>query len=208
VSPIGSLAITGLASGSAESLLEAVRLAEQGCPVPARAARGAARGDRQLVDFLVVIARLPREHATLRIAARAALFGAGLLSAGLGVLIEPDVGAACSAVNANRGFGSDRPREMLMRRACAPRAQGRATLARCCPLQMRCRSSSPTGGRASTNEQLKIIEPLTIRRSTAGAHPTPSSRDPIVARPRLLRARPTETCWGPIRRTGVRDDRH
>jgi hypothetical protein len=31
VSLIGSLAITGLVSGSAESLLEAVRLAEQGC---------------------------------------------------------------------------------------------------------------------------------------------------------------------------------
>jgi membrane protein len=36
VSLIGSLAITGLASGSAESRLEAVRVAEQGCPVPAR----------------------------------------------------------------------------------------------------------------------------------------------------------------------------
>jgi hypothetical protein len=69
VSLIGSLAITGLASGSAESLLEAVRLGEQGCPVPARAARAAA--------LLVVIARLPREHATLRIAARAALFPRG-----------------------------------------------------------------------------------------------------------------------------------
>jgi membrane protein len=44
VSLVGSLAITGLASGSAESLLEAVRLAEQGCPVPARASSGCCSG--------------------------------------------------------------------------------------------------------------------------------------------------------------------
>ncbi len=74
---VGSFAITGLASGFAETLLELVGLAEQGWAKFLLGLLGVLLGlAANWLIFLWVIARLPREHATLRSAARAALLGA------------------------------------------------------------------------------------------------------------------------------------
>jgi membrane protein len=77
VALVGSFAITGLASGFAEDLLELVGLADQGWARFLLAVLGFVLGlVANWLIFLWVIARLPREHATLRSAARAALVGA------------------------------------------------------------------------------------------------------------------------------------
>jgi membrane protein len=77
VALVGSFAITGLASGFAEDLLQLVGLAEQGWARFLLATLGFLLGlVAKWLIFLWVIARLPREHATLRSAVRAALFGA------------------------------------------------------------------------------------------------------------------------------------
>jgi len=74
---VGSFAITGLASGFASTVLELLGLSEQGW---AKFLLGLLGVVLSLVAnwliFLWIIARLPREHATLRSAARAALLGA------------------------------------------------------------------------------------------------------------------------------------
>jgi membrane protein len=77
VALVGSFAITGIASGLAETVLELVGLAEQGWAKFLLTALGVLLGlTANWLIFLWVIARLPREHATLRSAARAALLGA------------------------------------------------------------------------------------------------------------------------------------
>jgi membrane protein len=77
VALVGSFAITGIASGLAETVLELVGLAEQGWAIILLRVLGVVLGlVANWLIFLWVIARLPREHATLRSAARAALFGA------------------------------------------------------------------------------------------------------------------------------------
>lgn len=74
---VGSFAITGIASGFATTLLELVGLADQGWAQVLLRVLGVVLGlFANFLIFLWVIARLPREHATLRSAARAALFGA------------------------------------------------------------------------------------------------------------------------------------
>lgn len=74
---VGSFAITGLASGFAENVLAFVGLAEQGWAQFLLTLLGIVLGvAANWLIFLWVIARLPRRHATLRSAARAALFGA------------------------------------------------------------------------------------------------------------------------------------
>jgi membrane protein len=74
---VGSFAITGIANAFAVGLLEFVGLADQGW---ARLVLGVVAFLLGLTAnwliFLWVIARLPRQHATLRSAAKAALFGA------------------------------------------------------------------------------------------------------------------------------------
>jgi membrane protein len=74
---VGSFAITGIANGFAAGLLELVGLGDEGW---ARFALGVVAFLLGLTAnwliFLWVIARLPRQHATLRSAAKAALFGA------------------------------------------------------------------------------------------------------------------------------------
>ena len=77
VALVGSFAITGSASGFAETVLELVGLAEQGWAKFLLGLLGVLLGlAANWLIFLWVIARLPREHATLRSAARAALLGA------------------------------------------------------------------------------------------------------------------------------------
>ena len=74
---VGSFAITGLASGFAGSILEFVGLSEQGWAKFLLGVLGVVLGlVANWLIFLWVIARLPREHATLRSAAKAAVLGA------------------------------------------------------------------------------------------------------------------------------------
>lgn len=74
---IGSFAITGIASGFATTILEFVGLAEQGWAKFLLGLLGVVLGlVANWLIFLWVIARLPREHATLRSAAKAAVLGA------------------------------------------------------------------------------------------------------------------------------------
>jgi membrane protein len=77
VALVGSFAITGLASGFTETVLDALGLRGQGWAEVLLVAVGVLLGIlANWLIFLWVIARLPREHATLRSAARAALLGA------------------------------------------------------------------------------------------------------------------------------------
>jgi membrane protein len=77
VALVGSFAITGLASGFAQALLELVGLADEGWATFLLGGLGVVLGlTANWLIFLWVITRLPREHATLRSAARAALLGA------------------------------------------------------------------------------------------------------------------------------------
>jgi membrane protein len=72
-----SFAITGLASGFAGTVLELVGLSEQGWAKFLLGLLGVVLGlVANWLIFLWVIARLPRRHATLRSAARAAVLGA------------------------------------------------------------------------------------------------------------------------------------
>lgn len=74
---VGSFAITGLASGFASSVLEFVGLSEQTWAKVLLGVLGVVLGlVANWLIFLWVIARLPREHATLRSAAKAAVLGA------------------------------------------------------------------------------------------------------------------------------------
>jgi membrane protein len=74
---VGSFAITGAVAGFAEDLLGAVGLADQGWALFLLGVFGFLLGIvANWLIFLWVIARLPREHATLRSAAKAALLGA------------------------------------------------------------------------------------------------------------------------------------
>jgi membrane protein len=74
---VGSFAITGVASGFTTFVLELVGLADQGWAQGLLAVLGVLLGlAANWLIFLWVIARLPRQHATLRSAAKAALFGA------------------------------------------------------------------------------------------------------------------------------------
>jgi membrane protein len=74
---VGSFAITGLASGFAGTVLTFVGLAEQGWARFLLGLLGVVLGLlANWLIFLWVIARLPREHATLHSAAKAAVLGA------------------------------------------------------------------------------------------------------------------------------------
>ncbi len=74
---VGSFAITGVASAFAEGVLHFVGLGEQGWALFLLGIFGFLLGLlANWLIFLWVIARLPREHATLRSAAKAALLGA------------------------------------------------------------------------------------------------------------------------------------
>lgn len=74
---IGSFAITGIASGFASTVLQFVGLGEQGWAIVLLTLLGVLLGlVANWLIFLWVIARLPREHATLRSAAKAAVLGA------------------------------------------------------------------------------------------------------------------------------------
>jgi membrane protein len=74
---VGSFAITGLASGFASTILGLLGLAEQGWAKFLLGLLGVVLGlVANWLIFLWVIARLPREHSTLRSAARAAVLGA------------------------------------------------------------------------------------------------------------------------------------
>jgi membrane protein len=74
---VGSFAITGLVAGFAEDVLGFIGLAEQGWALFLLGVFGFLLGIvANWLIFLWVIARLPREHATLRSAAKAALLGA------------------------------------------------------------------------------------------------------------------------------------
>lgn len=74
---VGSFAITGIASGFTTAALEFVGLADQAWAKVLLAVLGPLLGlFANWLIFLWVIARLPREHATLRSAAKAALLGA------------------------------------------------------------------------------------------------------------------------------------
>lgn len=74
---VGSFAITGVVAGFAESLLGLVGFADEGWARFLLGVLGFLLGLlANWLIFLWVIARLPREHATLRSAARAALLGA------------------------------------------------------------------------------------------------------------------------------------
>jgi membrane protein len=74
---VGSFAITSAAAGFAAVLLDLVGLADQGWALFLLGLLGFLLGlVANWLIFLWVIARLPREHATLRSAAKAALFGA------------------------------------------------------------------------------------------------------------------------------------
>ncbi|WP_234997620.1 inner membrane protein YhjD [Pseudonocardia thermophila] len=77
VAMIGSFAITGIAAGFASTVLELVGLAQEGWAVALLHVLGIVLGlVANWLIFLWVIARLPREHATFRSAARAAVLGA------------------------------------------------------------------------------------------------------------------------------------
>ncbi|MGI5125780.1 inner membrane protein YhjD [Pseudonocardia sp. CA-107938] len=77
VAMVGSFAITGLAGGFASSVLDAVGIGEQTWAVVLLQVLGVVLGlVANWLIFLWVIARLPREHATFRSAARAAVLGA------------------------------------------------------------------------------------------------------------------------------------
>ncbi|OJY42252.1 MAG: inner membrane protein YhjD [Pseudonocardia sp. 73-21] len=77
IAMVGSFAITGLASGFATSVLEFVGLSEQTWAKVLLGVLGVVLGlVANWLIFLWVIARLPREHATLRSAAKAAVLGA------------------------------------------------------------------------------------------------------------------------------------
>lgn len=77
VAMIGSFAITGIASGFASTILEFVGLGQQGWAIFLLGLLGVVLGlVANWLIFLWVIARLPREHATLRSAAKAAVLGA------------------------------------------------------------------------------------------------------------------------------------
>lgn len=72
-----SFAVTGLASGATESVLQFLGLADQGWAKFLLGVLGVVFGiTANWLIFLWTIARLPREHATLRSAAKAALLGA------------------------------------------------------------------------------------------------------------------------------------
>jgi membrane protein len=74
---VGSFAITGVASAFAEGVLDLVGLGEQGWALFLLGLLGFLLGlAANWLIFLWVLARLPRKHATLRSAAKAALFGA------------------------------------------------------------------------------------------------------------------------------------
>ena len=74
---VGSIAITALASGSATTILGLLGLSEQGWAKFLLGLLGVVLGlVANWLIFLWVIARLPREHATLRSAAKAAVLGA------------------------------------------------------------------------------------------------------------------------------------
>ncbi|WP_219418088.1 inner membrane protein YhjD [Pseudonocardia nigra] len=74
---VGSFAITGIASGFAEGVLNLLGLGDQAWAAFLLGVLGFVLGlTANWLIFLWVIARLPREHATLRSAAKAALFGA------------------------------------------------------------------------------------------------------------------------------------
>lgn len=74
---VGSFAITGLVAGFAEVLLGLVGLGDEGWALFVLGVLGFLLGIvANWLIFLWVIARLPREHATLRSAAKAALLGA------------------------------------------------------------------------------------------------------------------------------------
>jgi membrane protein len=77
VAMVGSFAITGLASGFATTVLDLVGLGEQTWALVLLHVLGVVLGlFANWLIFLWVIARLPREHATFRSAARAAVLGA------------------------------------------------------------------------------------------------------------------------------------
>jgi len=74
---VGSFAITGIAFGFAATVLEFLGLADEGWALFLLGVLGILLGvAANWLIFLWVIARLPREHATLRSAAKAALLGA------------------------------------------------------------------------------------------------------------------------------------
>jgi membrane protein len=74
---VGSFAITGAVAGFAAVLVDLVGLADEGWALFLLGVLGFLLGlAANWLIFLWVIARLPREHATLRSAAKAALFGA------------------------------------------------------------------------------------------------------------------------------------
>jgi membrane protein len=74
---IGSFAITGIASGFATTILDLVGLGEEGWAIFLLGVLGVVLGlVANWLIFLWVIARLPRQHATLRSAAKAAVLGA------------------------------------------------------------------------------------------------------------------------------------
>jgi membrane protein len=77
VALVGSFAITGVASGFAAGVLDFLGLGDQGWARFLLAVLGFLLGiAANWLIFLWVIARLPREHATMRSAAKAALLGA------------------------------------------------------------------------------------------------------------------------------------
>lgn len=74
---VASFAITGLASGFTRTVLDAIGLSDQSWAAPLLVVIGFVLGiAANWLIFLWVISRLPRQHATLRSAARAALLGA------------------------------------------------------------------------------------------------------------------------------------
>lgn len=77
VALVGSFAITAVANGLTKAVLELLGLAQQGWAVVLLAVVGVLLSlVANWLIFLWVIARLPREHATLRSAAKAAVLGA------------------------------------------------------------------------------------------------------------------------------------
>ena len=74
---VGSFAVTGIATGFAAAVLDLFGLGDDGWALFLLGLVGVALGvTANWLIFLGVIARLPREHATLRSAAKAALLGA------------------------------------------------------------------------------------------------------------------------------------
>lgn len=77
VALVGSFAITGLATGFSADVLEFLGLADEGWAQVLLTILGVVLGlTANWLIFLWVIARLPRQHATVRSAAKAALLGA------------------------------------------------------------------------------------------------------------------------------------